>query len=391
MVIPDRTQFRDTTRYAAAVATEVAAPLLRAYAAVRVHAAATSPGAWRSGLIAGSGHIGDVLYRSCSLGHLIDGLPLCSWSYLTTRDGAEILRNTPGLGEVLPFNGDSVTDFLPPHTPRDLREHRFDVILCTDNIEHHRCLRLAIQLGIPNRVAFVQKGFSGLTTYPVRTQRASWPAQIRAMFEEVTGSPDASELRPRMYINAEEREAALREWNGLPFGDANLTIAVSMTSRQRIGVFPTALFVSILRLVLQLCPGARVVLTGTQAESAALRSVAREIGSRVVVLAGTLSLREFAAFLPLCDVFLGADSGPRHLANAAGVPVFFVRNMAVPEIEAGTYCETETDIAPPGQYLSTTTAMSRLDGIDRNAVASAVIATARRRRSNGSSSATQIR
>ncbi len=388
-MIPDRAQFRDTTRYAAAVATEIVAPLLRAYAAFRVHGTATSPDAWRRGLIVGSGHIGDVLYRTCSLGHLIDGLPLCSWSYLTTRDGAAILRNTPRLGEVLPFNGDGATDFLRPHTRRELRERGFDVVLCTDNIQHHRCLSLAIQLGIPNRVAFVQKGFSGLTTYPVRTQRASWPAQIRAMFEQVTGSPDASELRPRLYIIPEERDAALREWNALPFGDAVITVVVSMTSRQSIGVFPTELFVSILRAVLQLCPGARVILTGTQSESAALNSVAAEIGSRVIVRAGTLPLREFAAFLSLCDVFLGADSGPRHLANAACVPVFFVRNLAVPEIEAGTYCGTETDIAPPGQYLSRTTAIGRLDGVDRNIVASAMIAAARRRQGNASPTATQ--
>jgi ADP-heptose:LPS heptosyltransferase len=42
-----------------------------------------------------------------------------------------------------------------------------------------------------------------------------------------------------------------------------------------------------------------------------------------------------------------ADSGPRHLANAAGTPVVFVRNLWFPSAEAGPYCDTEVDVVPP--------------------------------------------
>jgi len=382
MVIPDRAQFRDRSRYAVAVASELITPLLRVYASRHAHGDVRSPSTWRSGLIIGSGHIGDVLYRTCSLAHLLAGLPDCQWAYLTTNDGADILRGTPKLAEVLPFNNESAVDFLPPHGSEELRDRMFDAVICTDNIQQYHSLLLATRLGIPNRAGFDTKGFSGLLTLPVRTGRAPWPAQIRSMFEAVTGTLDSSELRPRLYLDTDELRASRAVLSDLAFSDAPLTVAVSMTSRQRIGVFPKSLFIAILRGVLRQCPDARVVLTGTQAENAALTSIATELGPRALVLAGQLSLRQFAGFLSLCDVFLGADSGPRHLANAAAVPVFFVRNMAVPEIEAGAYCESETDIAPAGQYLLPETATQRLAGVDHDAVASAMIAAGRRRRAN---------
>jgi len=379
-MIPDSAQFRDRTHYLAAVATEVAAPLLRSYASARAHGVAVPPLEWRRGLIMGSGHIGDVLYRTCSLERLARGLPSCKWSYLTTRDGGEILQGNPALTEVLAFNRETAVDFVPPYSARELRAREFDVVLCTDNIAHHRALWLAARLGIPNRVAFVQKGFSGLATLPVVTARAPWPEQIRTMVDAITGTTDATPLRPRMYLGPADSNDAQLEWDNLPHPDASLTLAAAITTRQRLGTLPHSLLHGILRCVLEQAPRARVVLTGTSADAARLGAMAAALGPRALVSAGRLKLRSFSAFLTLCDAFVGADSGPRHLANAAGIPVFFVRNMGAPEIETGRYCDTEFDIAPPGEYLPQPAVTHSLESVDHRAVANAIIAAARARR-----------
>ena len=70
------------------------------------------------------------------------------------------------------------------------------------------------------------------------------------------------------------------------------------------------------------------------------------------IAAGRLPLLSFAAFLRRSAALLTLDSGPRHLGNAMSVPVIFARNMSHSRVEAGAYCETETDIAPGGEYLS---------------------------------------
>ena len=85
-----------------------------------------------------------------------------------------------------------------------------------------------------------------------------------------------------------------------------------------------------------------------------MNSIAEALPFDVRVLAGQTSVLELAAFLGQCSALLTLDSGPRHLGNAAGIPVFFARNLSHSMIEAGRYCETETDLAPPVEYLDDT-------------------------------------
>lgn len=370
--MPDRAQFRDAHRYLAAVASELARPALRAYARARTGHAPTAPSTWRRGVILGAGHIGDVLYRTCSLQALHDGLPGCRWTYVTSEAGAELLQGNPAVSDVIAVHdGEAVAERLA-------REH-FDVALCSDNIEHHTGLMVALGARIPNRVAFGSKGLTGLATLPVPTPRASWPAQFQRMVQAVTGDTRAWPLRPRVHVSEADRAVADLTWRSLPLSAASISIAVAVTTRQRVGVFPLALFRDVLLRALALEPGARLLLVGSAADRPALQELAASVGPRAVI-AEPLGLRTFVALLQRCDAFLGSDSGPRHMANAAGIPVFFVRNMGVPEIEAGRYCETETDLAPRGQYLSRGANEAALATIDTAAAAGAIVTAARSRR-----------
>lgn len=369
---PDRSQFRDTHRYLAAVASEVARPALRAYARSRARGAPTPPSTWRRGVILGATHIGDVLYRTCSLAQLHDGLPDCRWTYVTTRVGAELLAGNPAVADVVEIDeGD-------PTLAAQLARAGFDVALCTDNIEHHTGLGTAVRAGIPNRVAFGSKGLTGLATLALPVPRASWPEQFAQMVRAVTNRAEPWPLRPRVYMTESDTREAAGVFDRLPHPDASLTIAAAVTTRQRLGVFPPSLFAEILRRAVAIEPSARVLLTGSADDREALESVATVVGDRATVSAGTLRVRETVALLGRCDAFLGSDSGPRHMANAAGIPVFFVRNMAVPEIEAGRYCDTEVDLAPPGQYLSAAANIAALERIDPSAAGDALIEAARR-------------
>jgi ADP-heptose:LPS heptosyltransferase len=92
------------------------------------------------------------------------------------------------------------------------------------------------------------------------------------------------------------------------------------------------------------------VLTGTARDESDLRVLANQVEFECRILPGTLGLRAFAAFLEKCDAVLTLDSGNRHIANAVGTPVFFLRNPSVSRVESGAYCSTETDLAPPAEY-----------------------------------------
>jgi ADP-heptose:LPS heptosyltransferase len=94
------------------------------------------------------------------------------------------------------------------------------------------------------------------------------------------------------------------------------------------------------------------VLTGTSADSGRLTTLAATLGFPSHIVAGALNIRAFGAFLNKCDALLTLDSGSRHIGNAVGIPVLFLRNPSVSHIESGAYCATETDLAPAVEYLS---------------------------------------
>lgn len=73
----------------------------------------------------------------------------------------------------------------------------------------------------------------------------------------------------------------------------------------------------------RLCQGhsARIVVVGGRDEEAMARRLVDALGDKVVNAVGRTSIRETIALLARCSVFVGNDSGPVHMAAAAGTPV----------------------------------------------------------------------
>jgi heptosyltransferase-2 len=65
---------------------------------------------------------------------------------------------------------------------------------------------------------------------------------------------------------------------------------------------------------------AQLVVVGGPADVEAQTALLRALGPRAIGLAGRLTLRQSAAVLERCRLFIGSDSAPMHLAAAAGVP-----------------------------------------------------------------------
>jgi len=374
-MIPYRRDFRDPVNYAAAVASELVAPLLRRWARSRSRGDATAPADWTCGLIVGHGHIGDVLYRTCTLDALAAELPRCRWSYLTTPLGAEVLHGNPALYDVLPWMEGAEPSSVNTAHVQALDQRKYDAVLCTESVRHQTALRLALRLGVPNRVAYAHKGLTGLMTRAVRLpQPMSRPAQFRAMVEDLTGVTVKDELRPRVYLTESDQRAAMQEWLRLGFTMQSRVLACAPTTRQTIGRPPLDFFIRTLCEVLARDADIQIALCGTLEDAQQLRVVADAVGVRARLSVGALSVRAYAAFLRRCGAFLGADSGPRHLANAMKTPVFFVRNLATSAIEAGRYCASERDVAPDGQYMNDTEIAALLQKVDKRALAADIAA-----------------
>jgi ADP-heptose:LPS heptosyltransferase len=324
---------------AGAILSEWAAPLLAPLA--RAHCGSPTPPAdWRSLVILGSSHIGDVMFRTASLPVLRRALPQCHITYACEPFAAELLATNP--------NVDATR-----HVDRVEHLRGFDAALCTNHIAYHRDLVMATRAGIPNRVAFVHKGLSALATRRVRADYPRpAPAYTRAMVAAVTGTEPTWALTPQLFLADDDvREADIAR-HTTEIDTARPLIACTLTNRQpHTRTWPVAAYLRTLELVARET-GAAIVLCGSANDAPVLHEAAAACAVPCQVLAGGLRLRAFAAFLRRCDVLLSTDSGPRHIANAVGTPVVFVRSLNVSRVEIGAYCETEIDACGDDEWLS---------------------------------------
>jgi len=255
-----------------------------------------------------------------------------------------------------------LSGILSPRLPREkihrdgvllneIRTLRPDVALCYDSGDYWHGLLVALRCGIPNRAAYVHKGLSGLTTLPMRLNFPQpYPAYFRDLVGQLTGLQTAWSLRPAVHPSAEDCVTAERIWQEMCPAPGTPVLAVFPTSRQPFGTWPPERFGEALAQMGKITR-VEVLLCGSAADAAVLHALQSAFCPDAKVLAGRLNLRALTVLLRRCTLALSSDSGPRHLANAAGIPVVFLRNLWARRIETGPYLPTETDLAPPREYL----------------------------------------
>jgi heptosyltransferase-2 len=341
---PRSKPFHKKTNWLIALGVEAGGPLLRLQARLKT-GPPSPPAQWRKALIIGDNHIGDLLYRSASLERLKAGLPECEFHYLTAPGSAEVLQGNPALTAIHPWvRSDSPLDLTAEHFAT-LKEMRFDAALSTNCIKYWPELLLAIRLGIPNRAGYEYKGFSGWSTRPIPIQ---YPQPFAAYFRDyvaaLTGQKAGWPPRPVIHASERDRLDAEALWKSLDRGRP--ITACFPTSRQPTGIWPVSRFGETLRALRKKCD-THILLCGAASDEAILSGINKQYDLDADTVPGSLNIRALSCFLRRCAVVLTADSGPRHIANAACVRVFFVRNVWFNAVEAGVYVDSETDLCGP--------------------------------------------
>ena len=343
--------FRKKKNLWLAYGSEAISPILRIAASARSGRKRIPREKWRRGLIISHTHLGDILYRTCSLPYLREYLPQCEWTYAVAPESAEVLRNNPHVAEVLPVIDGEDSWKLSAGGFEAIKKREFDVVLCSNTLRHYPDLMLASALGIPERFGFSGKGFSGLINNPVEMPFPSaYASYFRTMVSAAVDRPADWSLQPRLYPGDREKQRAEEIWKGLGLDASTPVVACSLRTRQASGNWPDEVLISILEDARSRSEF-EILLCGTAADAEYLKSVQADLRYPARITAGDAGLLEFAAIIGKCAALLTLDSGPRHIGNAMGIPVLFARNLSHSMIEAGRYCETEIDLAPPVEYL----------------------------------------
>jgi ADP-heptose:LPS heptosyltransferase len=344
----DRAHFRQYGKYAQAEAIELVAPAIRFTRNLIVRRRATSTEAWREIGLVGADHIGDVLYRTSSLDALRAGFPDARIHFIASHPAAELLETHPALNSVIVADRASENRSFMERV-RLLRSRPFDAVICYDTGDYWRDELAAAVAGISNCAGYVHKGFSGLVTHPLPFEfPRSYSDSFRRSVESLARCP-TDDLRPVVYLTSKDEEAGAR-MAAICRGSGPL-LAVGLTGNQPQGDPLKGRMMETLSALADEM-GLSLVFLGAEGDRVEIEASMKKWRLEGHVLCGDLRLRECVAFLKHADGAFVVDSGLRHMANAAGIPVVYFRNLYTFKGETGSYLQTESDLAPDVECLS---------------------------------------
>ncbi|MBL8060184.1 MAG: lipopolysaccharide heptosyltransferase II [Chthonomonas sp.] len=274
--------------------------------------------------------IGDCLFGSPIAEALRQSFPNAYLGWAVHPLSAPVLEGNPFLDKVHVVPRKSFFRQLPM-LARELRRERYDVAMDLQGL--YKSAAVALASGAPRRMG------------PDKShERVQW------LYKELVAMDESQHVVPR-YLNFARALGAT--WHQepemlMPFGESHLAMARSLLeeagvpiSSRIITINPAtskavkdwpqgrfALLADALQSNLKVVP----IFTGSPADRDLCDEIIKEMKTPGVNLAGKTSLNELAALISLAELFIGGDTGPLHIAQAAGTRVLAIFGPTDPKL-----------------------------------------------------------
>lgn len=279
--------------------------------------------------------IGDVVLNSPFLRELRRSAPAAHITLLVKPGTRNLVERCPHVDEVLTFDGSARGQLAALEVRartwkmarKELWPQRFDLaILPRWDADYTHATFLAYFSGAAARIGFsesvnrvkqqINRGNDQLLTHALYDHAAKHEVEhnldvLRALGGEV------HDTRLELWL-APEDEAFAEKTVAAHVGARLVAFGVGAGARKR--RWPVSRFVEIGRWLCGEMP-TRIVVVGGAEDGLAAEKLERELGIAVFNLTGKATLRQTAAVMKRCELFIGNDAGPMHMAAAAGVPV----------------------------------------------------------------------
>jgi heptosyltransferase-1 len=273
-------------------------------------------------------HLGDVVHALPVFHALRAAHPEAELGWLVQSEFAGLLRGLPGLSALLTFERrGGARAWL------ELRAAlaAFAPELVVDAQGNLKSALAALAAGSARRLGFARPDWREPAGALVLTEQARPAAgehaleRMAALARAAAGPAWSGELCFDLGLSAAERAHASERWRALvprsPAGPAALVVHLADPSDVR--SWPAEHFAALGQALAE--RGIPALYVSGPAEEAVGRALQRSLGDRAAHWVGQRGLRELAALFSAAAAdgarFLGCDSGPMHLAAAAGLPV----------------------------------------------------------------------
>jgi heptosyltransferase-2 len=282
--------------------------------------------------------IGDVVLSTAFLRELRRNFPQ-AWITLIVKPATRnLVELCPHVNEVLTY------EWCSPGRLSGLRRHaralalarrhlwprRFDVALAPRrDVDYCHASFLAYFSGAPFRVGYSENvndqkrqfnaDFDGLFSHLLDGRTAKHEVQYSLDVIGFLGG-HVREDGLELWLDGEDEAFAERVLRSSSAGRDDLLVTFGLGAGAPKRVWPVAKFTELGAWLVREY-GSRIVVVGADRDGDLGDQLQRRLGDPVINLVGRSTLRQAGALLKRCQLFVGNDAGPMHLAAAAGVPV----------------------------------------------------------------------
>ena len=310
--------------------------------------------------------IGDVVLASPFLRELRTSFPPASITMIVSPATAPLLELCPYIDRLLTFDPAKLSQGGPERGRLHawafgmrLYRFRFDLaILPRWDRDYYYGYYLLCGSGASRIVAFTRTMAAARDTWISRIERrdatilcADAPehevTRNLRLLEAAGGHAHSDTLE--LWMSSQDRDLAAAWFASLGRSEARYKFAFGIGASSRVRCWPAEKFGELGGLLAAQFD-ADIILIGTGSEDRrrAESIISNTHHSCIVSAVGALSLRQSAAFLARCDIFVGNDSGPMHLASAVGVPI--VEICGLPEHVGGNHPSSPVRFGPRGPH-----------------------------------------
>lgn len=273
---------------------------------------------------------GDIVLTTPLFKALKKRFPESKLSVLTTPPGYELLRDIKEIDSLISYDKKCKDRGMPGlvRLVRMLRDERFDI-----SFSPHRSQRTALILygaGIPVRVGFSDASLSFLYSKKVN-RNYSWHEveRVLSLLEPYGISVNKSDKAPYLEIAADTRNGVKKIFDEAGVSSSDTVIGVAPGSVWETKRWIAEGYASLIDTLIERYD-VKVVLIGSPAERRTGDEILSLSKNRPIDLIGRTTLRELIAVIDRCQLLIGNDSAPGHIAAARMVPVVSIFGPTVP-------------------------------------------------------------
>jgi len=262
--------------------------------------------------------IGDIVLTTPVIRSIRNTCPDAYVAYMGAKDAVTLLEHNPNLDEIIGYDFSRPAILEQIRVALLLRQRKFDLVI--DLFGNPRSALLTYLSGARTRVGLERKGRGKLYTIRVADDGSKRNAiEFHDRFARAVGMLPVS-TQPEIVVTDEEKadaQSLLGEYaGGIP--SSELLIGVHPGATWPAKRWAADRFVKLAdRLMSEL--GGRVVVTAGPGDGNTIREV-RSSASTKLILLPVMPLRQLAAVISFCNVYISNDAGPMHISAAVGTP-----------------------------------------------------------------------